>query len=105
MRFTRIREFASYDPRNIQMARCTRIVGRHPELRSLITDLRARPQHRHDQDDAEPAAQSSSSAVRALSTQLKQMRSQHQSEVQQLRHALATAQAENLELRRRLGSG
>ncbi|MDD2817420.1 MAG: hypothetical protein PHN51_01330 [Candidatus Nanopelagicales bacterium] len=87
------------------MARCTRIVGRHPELRSLITDLRARPQHRHDQDDAEPAAQSSSSAVRALSTQLKQMRSQHQSEVQQLRHALATAQAENLELRRRLGSG
>lgn len=78
----------------------TDFLYRNPELRSLISDLRGRP--RRPQALEPPSAASTSSAVRALSAQLKDMRTRHSSEVQQLRQALATAQAENLELRRRL---
>lgn len=81
----------------------TDFLYRNPQLRSLITDLRGG--RRRPPDAPEPAAATSSSVVRALSAQLKDVRARHATEVQELRQALATAQAENLQLRRRLASG
>lgn len=70
-------------------------------LRSKITDLRTGLSIPHT---AEPATdgESSSSAIRALSSQLKAERRRHQEEVHSLQAALATAHGENLQLRRRL---
>jgi len=97
----------SREGRPISFASVARAAGvstdflyRHPELRSLITDLRAQPR-RYNEPEIKPET-SSSSAVRALSAQLKDLRARHQSEVERLRQALATAQQENLQLRRRL---
>ena len=81
----------------------TDFLYRHPDLRSLISDLRGGP--RRPPDAPEPAAATSSSAVRALSAQLKDLRTRHVTQVRELQQALATAQAENLQLRRRLASG
>jgi hypothetical protein len=80
-----------------------------PDLRDRITQLRttrgvvADPTGPRDAawaGDHQPS--STSAAVRALSAQLKQLRTLHARETQRLHDALATAQGENLELRRRL---
>lgn len=70
-------------------------------LRSKITDLRTAP---FAPRTSEPVTygESSSSAIRALSSQLKAERRHHQEEVHSLQSALATAHGENLQLRRRL---
>lgn len=74
-----------------------------PDLRTKINDLRTgRPHHRKTPEQmAEPERQSASSAVRALSSQLKELKRRHAEEVGELRKALAVAHGENLALRRR----
>ncbi|MEI6362430.1 MAG: DUF6262 family protein [Actinomycetes bacterium] len=79
----------------------TDFLYKHAELRMLIADLRARPRGVPGQASVPVAA--NSSAVRALSTQLKEQRARYEAELATLRTALATAQAENLALRRKLG--
>lgn len=78
-----------------------------PELRSRITDLRtpARgPGIPGDPSAGRPGPEpaNTTSAIRALSTQLKQMRRQHREEITALQNSLAATHGENLELRRRL---
>ncbi|YCN58169.1 hypothetical protein AB9M10_12665 [Rhodococcus erythropolis] len=51
---------------------------------------------------SEPEQQSASSAVRVLSSQLKELKRRRAREVGELRKALEVAQGENLVLRRRL---
>lgn len=70
-------------------------------LRSKIIDLRTEPSV---QRTAAPTTggESNSSAIRALSSQVKAERRRHQQEVHSLQAALATAHGENLQLRRRL---
>jgi hypothetical protein len=71
----------------------------HPELRDRIERLRAQ---------ARPApalpetADSASTLVLALTSQINQMKKQHRQEVQELREALEQAHGENLQLRREL---
>jgi len=74
-----------------------------PDLRTKINDLRTRrPHHRKTPEQmTEPEQQSASSAVRALSSQLKKLKRRHAEEVGELRKALAVAHGENLALRRR----
>lgn len=66
-----------------------------PPLRSKITG------DRHPRPRRSPTA-SSTNAIRALSTQLKEQRRRHRDELEALHNALAAAHGENLELRRRL---
>ena len=75
-----------------------------PDLRTKINDLRTRrPHHRTTPEQmTEPGQQSASSAVRALSSQLKELKRRHAEELGELRKALAVAHGENLALRRRL---
>lgn len=75
-----------------------------PDLRAKINDLRAQ---RRGPTSARSATavqltESTSSAVRALSSQLKELKRRHADEVKDLRKALEVAQGENLKLRRRL---
>ena len=74
-----------------------------PDLRTKINDLRTRRPHRRTTSEqmTEPEQQSASSAVRALSTQLKELKRRHAEELGELRKALAVAHGENLALRRR----
>lgn len=74
-----------------------------PDLRTKINDLRTRRSHRRTAPEqmTEPGQQSASSAVRALSSQLKELKRRHAEEVGELRKALAVAHGENLALRRR----
>ena len=74
-----------------------------PDLRTKINDLRTRRSHRRTSPEqmTEPGQQSASSAVRALSSQLKELKRRHAKEVGELRTALAVAHGENLALRRR----
>jgi len=72
-----------------------------PTLRSRITELRHQPFARSpSQPPVDTAA--STTAIRALSAQLKQQRRRHREEIQEVQRALAAAHGENLELRRRL---
>lgn len=70
-------------------------------LRSTIKDLRTAP---FVPRTVEPMTDghSASSAIRALSSQLKAERRRHHEEVHALQTALAAAHGENLQLRRRL---
>lgn len=74
-----------------------------PDLRTKINDLRTRRSHRRTTPEqmTEPGQQSAPSAVRALSSQLKELKRRHAEEVGELRKALAVAHGENLALRRR----
>ncbi|SRR6266545_2180723 len=72
-----------------------------PTLRSKIAELRG---GRSAPTSSPPKADaaSSTSAIRALSTQLKEQRRRHRNELEALQRALAAAHGENLELRRQL---
>ncbi|MDP9444748.1 MAG: DUF6262 family protein [Actinomycetota bacterium] len=73
-----------------------------PTLRSRITELRGQRSASMSKPAVTPDASSSTAAIRALSTQLKDQRRRHREEVAALQSALAAAHGENLELRRRL---
>jgi Family of unknown function (DUF6262) len=72
-------------------------------LRGRIEQLRAEQQHQPPSPSPIDAGQSSSqsSVVRALSATLTELKRHHRAEVTRLEAALAAAQGENLELRRR----
>ncbi|KXF53513.1 hypothetical protein AXA44_44320 [Rhodococcus sp. SC4] len=81
----------------------TDFLYKHSDLRRKIEDLRTSTGHRSTGPDAAPDEQpTTSSAVRALATQLKEIRSRHHAEVLALRQALAAAHGENLTLRREI---
>jgi hypothetical protein len=74
-------------------------------LRARVEQLRAEQQHtppapREPEPDRPP---SPSNVVRALTAQLAELKRHHRAEIARLEAALAAAQGENLELRRRLG--
>lgn len=71
-------------------------------LRAQIAELGAARQPAHTEPTANGAARESQVA-RALAAQLRELKRRHREELAELRHALAVAQGENLELRRRLG--
>jgi hypothetical protein len=70
-----------------------------PTVRSKISELRG---VRSAPISSSPVADdaSSTSAIRARSTQLKEQRRRHRDELEALQHPLAAARGENLELRR-----
>lgn len=74
-------------------------------LRAWVEQLRADQQHtppgRHDREADQPPSQSN--VVRALTAQIAGLKQRHRAETEHLQAALAAAQGENLELRRRLG--
>jgi len=67
-------------------------------LRAQVEELRAARQPALTAND--PGSESQ--VARALAAQLRELKRRHREEVAELRHALAVAQGENLELRRRL---
>ncbi|MGH2603641.1 MAG: DUF6262 family protein [Dehalococcoidia bacterium] len=85
----------------------TDFLYRHPSLRRRIIDLRVlvgpADAKKHSAVEPNPPASETSSAVRALSTQLKETRARCREEVARLQAALAAAHGENLRLRRALG--
>lgn len=74
-----------------------------PSLRTRITNLREQPSTASTAPSPIDTA-TSTTAIRALSAQLKQQRRQHRGELQALQKALAAAHGENLLLRRRLSA-
>ena len=80
----------------------TDFLYRHAALRAKISNLRSRPRGAAPVAAAEDT--STSAAVRALSTRIKDMARQHQHEVSALQRDLAAAHGENLLLRRRLAT-
>lgn len=72
-------------------------------LRSRIIQLRGQ-QSAPDSSGTAPEATASTTttAIRALSTQLKEQRRRHRQELTELQNALAAAHGENLKLRRQL---
>lgn len=85
----------------------TDFLYRHAELRTLIERHRTKTTGQPPQQppsDQEPAAGSTSAAVRALARKVEEMRTAHRTEVTELRKALEAAQGENLELRRKLAA-
>lgn len=73
------------------------------DLRQKIEDLRTATGPSLVHRTTTPADElTTSSAVRALSTQLKEIRSRHHAEMLELRQALAAAHGENLTLRREI---
>lgn len=74
------------------------------EIRQRVERLRAQQQDRPRHLVAEPPGDAPSSVVRTLTTRLTQLKQRHRDEVLVLRQALETAQSENLQLRRRLGT-
>ena len=85
----------------------TDFLYRHPTLRAQVVDLRRATSGRPSRDRATPplATPDTSSAVRSLAAQLKELRARHRDEVAHFQKALAVAHGENLLLRRRLGDG
>lgn len=79
----------------------TDFLYRNPELRQRIQELRRNTPARDSSHPIEPSA-GPSSAVRALSTQIKELKRRHREQIAVLTDALAVAQGENLALRRRL---
>lgn len=73
----------------------------NPLLRSKITELRDRRSTPTPAQSNTDGA-SSTSAIRALSSQLKEQRRRHRDELEALQNALAATHGENLALRRRL---
>lgn len=79
----------------------TDFLYRHPGLRTRIEDLRcSTTPHRRAPADQPHERLETSSAVRMLSAQIKQMRAKHREEITRLERALAAAHGENLRLRR-----
>lgn len=76
----------------------------NPALRSRITDLRTAPQKGTTPTSTSPVGEiaSSTTAIRALSAQMKEQRRRYRDEVDALQKLLDAAHGENLELRRRL---
>jgi hypothetical protein len=76
-------------------------------LRARVEQLRADQQHaspvRHERRREADQAPSQSNVVRALTAQIGDLKQRHRAETEHLQAALAAAQGENLELRRRLG--
>ena len=83
----------------------TDFLYRHPTLRAQVVDLRRATSRRPSPNPQAPAlvAPDTSSAVRALAAQLKDVRARHRDQVTHLQKALAAAHGENLQLRRHLG--
>lgn len=73
-----------------------------PPLRARIEELRAARQPARTEPTANDAG-GESPVARALAAQLRELTRRHREELADLRRALAVAQGENLELRRRLG--
>lgn len=84
----------------------TDFLYRHPALRSKIPSMRSSTARvTEPQPEAEPgAADSTSAAVRALSARLKDLTTRRRADIAVLERALATAQGENLRLRRKLAA-
>lgn len=81
----------------------TDFLYRQPQLRQRINELRTSyGQHTKPTVVANEQAPTTSAAVRALSSQLKELRRQHHKETSDLKEALAVAHGENLALRRKL---
>jgi len=73
-----------------------------PTLRSKIIELRStRPAATSTSPKTSDA--SSTSAIRALSTRMKEERRRYREEIEALQNALSSAHGENLSLRRQLG--
>jgi hypothetical protein len=82
----------------------TDFLYRHPTLRAQVVDLRRATSGRPSPDRATPqATPDTSSAVRSLAAQLKELRARHRDEVAHFQKALAAAHGESLLLRRHLG--
>ena len=83
----------------------TDFLYRHPTLRAEVVDLRRATSGRPSPNPPEPVpvAPDTSSAVRSLAAQLKELRARHRDELARLQKALASAHGENLLLRRQLG--
>lgn len=77
----------------------TDFLYRHSELRTRIEQLRNKPRSART---PETPTESSSAAVRALASRLKELRRKHHQEIADLRNALSAAHGENLALRRKL---
>jgi len=71
-------------------------------IRARIEELRAARQPARTESPANDAG-GESPVARALAAQLRELKRRHREELADLRRALAVAQGENLELRRRLG--
>ena len=83
----------------------TDFLYRQPQLRQRIQQMRTTNVRRVDTTGSDDGTESAASApVRALSTQLKELRRRHRDEIASLQQALAVAQGENLTLRRKLAS-
>ena len=81
----------------------TDFLYRQPQLRQRIQQMRTLHTRRVETAPADENTPPSASApVRALSTQLKELRRRHREELSELQRALAVAQGENLGLRRKL---
>lgn len=80
----------------------TDFLYREPTLRAKISSLRRPGSHAAPVEAEDPS--STSSAVRALSSRIKDLTRQHREEVAALRRDLAAAHGENLLLRRRLAA-
>lgn len=85
----------------------TDFLYRHPTLRARVADLRRATSGRATEESPalQTGASDTSSAVRSLAAQLKELRARHRDEIAGLQQALAAAHGENLQLRRRLRSG
>jgi hypothetical protein len=85
----------------------TDFLYRHTTLRVRVADLRRASSARAAEHAPAPeeGASGTSSAVRSLAAQLKELRARHREEVAGLQKALAAAHGENLQLRRRLRDG
>lgn len=76
----------------------------NPELRQRIEHLRSQQQRKPPAPAVAGVEVDSSNVVRALTTQLAELRRRHREEIDELRAALAAAHGENLQLRRKLGT-
>jgi hypothetical protein len=76
----------------------------NPELRRRVEHLRAQQQDKPPAQPPTTDTNADSHVIRALTTQLADLRTRHREEIDQLRSALAAAHGENLELRRKLGT-
>jgi hypothetical protein len=76
----------------------------NPELRRRIEHLRAQ-QSKPSPPPPATDPNTDSNVIRALTTQLAELRRRQREDIDELRSALAAAHGENLELRRRLGRG
>ncbi|WP_349269273.1 DUF6262 family protein [Mycolicibacterium parafortuitum] len=80
----------------------TDFLYRQPELRRRIEQLRLRHPRQSANEADSNGPPTNSSAVRALSAQIKEFRRQHRNEIEEMKRALAVAHGEILALRRRL---